>query len=183
MQMIIVLDPGHGGHDPGAVGPTGLREADVVLDVARRARLLFDAGGHDCRLTRDADAYVTLETRADFANRLGADLFVSIHCNAAESRDAHGTETWYYEGSDVGEQIATLTQSHLLQRCGRRDRGIKATRSFSVLRRTRMPAVLVELAFISNRGEEYRLRHEGFRSLAAVAVYDAVNEWAEVSAV
>lgn len=179
--MKIVLDPGHGGPDPGAVGPTGLTEAEVVLDVAHHALDMLQVDGHDVRLTREADTYVSLGARSDFANKWGAGLFISIHCNAFTDPGANGTEVWYYEGSTAGQSLATAVQRELVNRLRRRDRGIKPTKSLSVLRRTSMPAVLLELAFISNPAEEQLMRSDGIRTLVAVAIYDAVREWAETN--
>lgn len=178
LSLCIVLDAGHGGHDPGAVGPTGLTEAEVVLDVAKRARSLLWTEGHNVQLTRVANEYVTLSDRADLANGLGADLFISIHCNAFTDSKAHGIETWHYAGSVAGEQLAVVMQRELAHRLDRHDRGVKDTKALSVLRRTKMPAVLLELAFITNPDEERLLRSDGVRTLAAVAIYDAVREWA-----
>jgi N-acetylmuramoyl-L-alanine amidase len=98
----VVLDPGHGGSDPGAVGPTGLTEASVTLDVAHRvAERLASRYGIQVVLTRDDDTYVDLETRTAHANDTRSDLFVSIHCNAAPNRDAHGVATFVLDtGSD-----------------------------------------------------------------------------------
>lgn len=98
----VVIDAGHGGSDPGAVGPTGLSEATVTLDVARRvADRLATRYGVQVVLTRDEDVYVDLETRAAHANDARADLFVSLHCNAAPNREAHGVATFVLDaGSD-----------------------------------------------------------------------------------
>ncbi len=92
----VVIDPGHGGRDPGALGPGGLREKDVTLAIARElARLLGNRPGWEVRLTRDRDEYLSLEERTARANAFGADLFVSIHANASRSRRARGIETYY----------------------------------------------------------------------------------------
>lgn len=91
----VVLDPGHGGHDPGAIGPRGTKEKDVTLDIAHRAApLIARELGISTLITRDSDAFVPLEERAARANAFGADLFVSIHCNASESPAARGIETY-----------------------------------------------------------------------------------------
>jgi N-acetylmuramoyl-L-alanine amidase len=96
----VVLDPGHGGHDPGAIGPTGLREKDVTLDIAHRAApLIARELGVVTLLTRDADDYLTLEQRTAKANAFSADLFISIHCNASEDSNAHGVMTFVFDES------------------------------------------------------------------------------------
>ncbi|GEM_PF-2098601 len=93
-NWLVVLDPGHGGEEEGAVGPTGVVEKDLVLDVARRTAALLRAAGFEVELTRDGDENVSLDDRAALANRLHADLFVSIHANASPARSAHGAETY-----------------------------------------------------------------------------------------
>lgn len=215
----VVIDAGHGGSDPGAIGPTGLKEADVTLDVARRlADRLALRYGFQVALTRDHDVFVPLEQRAAHANGTTADLFVSIHCNAAANREARGISTFALEESprvaarltaregelvdgdvsgnwDVSRILADLS----LSRHGRdsvgfassiqrallhdarllypqvEDMGVHPAR-FHVLVTTRMPAVLVELSFISNLAEEQRLRTEAYRDLLAGSIARAISE-------
>src|SRR5690606_21306843 len=96
----VVLDPGHGGNDPGALGPNGLREKDVTLDVAHRAApILAREVGVSTLLTRDTDVYVPLDERAARANAFNADLFISIHCNASENADQRGVMTFVLDAS------------------------------------------------------------------------------------
>lgn len=105
----VVLDPGHGGFDPGAIGPTGVREKDVALDVALRAARALRAGGFDVRLTRDSDRAVPLENRSALANAADADLFVSVHCNASESAQGRGIETYVLDdarGAEAALRVA-----------------------------------------------------------------------------
>lgn len=102
MLSRVLLDPGHGGADPGAIGPTGLHEADVTVDVARRAAKALAKDGITVVVTRDDDRTVSLEQRAALANASAADLFVSLHCNAADNRSKRGVETYVLDtGSDV----------------------------------------------------------------------------------
>jgi N-acetylmuramoyl-L-alanine amidase len=92
----IVVDPGHGGHDPGAVGPNGIQEKDVVLAIGLRLRELFkEELGVDVVMTRSTDVFIPLEERTAIANKVGADLFLSVHANAAPNRSAAGIETYY----------------------------------------------------------------------------------------
>jgi N-acetylmuramoyl-L-alanine amidase len=104
----IAIDPGHGGNDPGAQGPTGVREKDVTLAVAHRLAPILARQGLLITLTRDEDRYVTLEERTARANAFGADLFVSIHCNAAENNKRHGVETYVLDTttSDMAGRVA-----------------------------------------------------------------------------
>jgi len=96
-RKLIVLDPGHGGNDPGATGYNGLREKDVVLNVAQLVKRHLKSYNADVLLTRDTDEFITLKNRAIYANSRKADLFVSIHCNASGNRSASGTRSYIYD--------------------------------------------------------------------------------------
>ncbi len=210
----LVIDPGHGGHDVGAVGPTGLQEKELALDIARRlAALLQEELGVRVVLTRGRDQFIGLRERTTLANRERADLFVSIHVNAAPVAAATGTETYFlsneatdgaarraaeYEnrliGVDAGprsgqpevlrsilwdlaqsdfqqesSRVAEALQNHLDRALRRPSRGVKQA-PFYVLGGAAMPAVLVEIGFISNPQEEQRLRDDGYRDRIARAL-------------
>lgn len=165
----ICIDPGHGGMDPGAVGPTGLKEKDIVFDIATRLGKILTANGINIKYTRKTDIFVGLSERAAIANKWGADYFVSVHCNAATSRSAGGTETYHYAGSAKGKALANCIQTELVNTLKLTNRGIK-TANFAVLRETSMPAVLAEVAFISNPAEEKKLADPAFRQKAAEAI-------------
>lgn len=175
----IVLDPGHSGNpDPGAVGPSGLREANVAQDVANKLANLLQADGHEVILTKQGDdpASDDLGYRTSMANDTGADVFLSIHCNSA-SAQAHGTETYYYTyGSQNSARLAELCQTELVKELGLTDRGVK-TAGYFVLRFTEMPAALVELAFISNPTEERLLGDDSFKTRCAIALYKALHQY------
>ena len=197
--MKVCIDPGHGGYDPGAVGPTGLREKDVALQIALQVGQRIQAAGIQVAYTRTSDAVSwpaninqDLAVRSQIANQTGADLFISVHLNSGSST-AHGTETYYLQFGGQGEQAARLVQSNLTSVLGLTDRGVK-TANYYVLRNTTMPAVLVETAFISNPQEEALLRTAAFQEAAAQAIasgickyfgvrevnpVDNVSEWAK----
>lgn len=169
----ICIDPGHGGKDPGAVGH-GVKEKDVVLEVAIELGMLLEHAGCDVLLTRIDDVFLDLGDRADIANSLGADAFVSIHCNAAENRSAEGIETFHFRGSRRGEALAAGIQSALVTAfCppnGRhKSRGVKEA-GFAVLRQTAMPSALVELEFVSHREQARFLAGERNQRALAVAI-------------
>lgn len=156
--MKVFINPGHapGGHpDPGAVNSeTGLRECDVALAVGKSAASYLNAAGVETEMLHSD----SLAEICEAANGSGADIFVSIHCNAAEVEEANGTETWACVGSYRGGMLADWIQSQLVDALDTTDRGVKiATPGINglyVLTNTSMPAVLVELAFISNPGDE-----------------------------
>ena len=169
----IVIDPGHGGKDPGAIGPNELQEKDVVLSVAFKVRDLLESYGYTVILTRTTDVYLSLQERCDIANNNDADLFISIHNNSFSDPSANGTETFSYLPNDEGGQVAKVMQSKLIAALGLRNRGHK-TSDFYVLRNTNMPAVLTELAFISNPKEEALLKTDEFQTKAAKAIVDSI---------
>lgn len=130
----VVLDPGHGGHDPGAIGPTGLREKDVALDIAHRAApLIARELGISTLLTRDTDVFVPLEERTARANGFGADLFVSIHCNATERSGGSGVMTFVLDESkdQLATRIAAVENSGSAEGASELARAMSATRQSS----------------------------------------------------
>lgn len=145
----IVLDPGHGGSDPGAVG-CGLQEATVVLDIANRTATLLRSSGFTVDMTRSDDRSVSLSARTSFANSRGADRFVSIHANANAGTPATGTETFAYTTPGATSlNLRDRVQEEMIAAWGLRNRGGKLA-NFHVLRETSMPAALSETAFINN---------------------------------
>jgi N-acetylmuramoyl-L-alanine amidase len=176
--MLVGIDAGHGWAegrgDPGAVGPSGLMESDVTLRAALTMAERLVELGHEAVLTRSSRAFVSLQNRVEIAQAAKANLFVSLHCNAAASPAAHGSETLYYPTSPSGQALAKRLQWALLGAGGRRDRGIKPRSDLYVLRATAMPAALVELAFISNPQEERLLASEQWVTEVARALAEAV---------
>lgn len=168
----VVIDPGHGGPDPGAVGPSGLREKDVALAVALKVKSMLQPAA-EVILTRSGDNNVDLAPRAEVANKAGADCFVSIHCNSAANSAARGMETYSYPGSENGRRLAAALQKSLTDALQLANRGTKQA-NFAVLRLTECPAALAELAFISNPQEEALLASPEFQERAARAVAEGV---------
>jgi N-acetylmuramoyl-L-alanine amidase len=171
----VVIDPGHGGPDPGAIGIEGLRETDVVLDVALQVAQLLQARGVQVLLTRTTEVDVDLPPRVALANASGAQLFVSLHANALslDRPDVNGIETFYFEGG-ASTQLAQLMQDHLLAVSpGTPDRGARPGRFF-VIRRTVMPSVLAEMGFVTGEIDAPRLSDASFRRRLAQAVSGAI---------
>jgi N-acetylmuramoyl-L-alanine amidase len=174
-QPRIVIDPGHGGTDPGGVG-NGLQEKNVVLDTAKRFRSLVDRDTADTRgggrwvtlMTRTTDVFVSLSARTTFSNNQDADRFMSIHSNAFSDPAAHGTETFSFFDTGTGASLRNLVQSEMIAAWGLTNRGVK-TANFAVLRDTVAPAELHELAFITNATDVTHLASATERQKAAVA--------------
>ncbi|MDQ3135212.1 MAG: N-acetylmuramoyl-L-alanine amidase [Acidobacteriota bacterium] len=165
----IFVDAGHGGSDPGAIGPTGLQEKDVNLDVALRLRDWLQGLGATVEMSRTTDIFIPLSTRADLANAFGADRFISIHNNAFTSPSANGTETYTVPNpSATTRDFGQQTLNYLLWYLGLRNRGLR-TANFTVLIRTAMPAVLSESAFVTNPAEEALLADPAARAWIAEA--------------
>lgn len=171
----FVVDPGHGGSDPGAVGAGGLREKDVNLRVGLALRDLLEAyGGATVFLTRDDDTYVDLDSRAALANTLGANIFISVHHNAVSNPAVNGTETYSRPGSDpVTRHLRDSVHQELLRFTQLPDRG-QHEANYRVLTRTTMPAILTEASFISNPYQEARLRQAEYTFREALAIYKGV---------
>lgn len=157
--MRLCIDPGHGGRDVGAVGLGGLQEATINLHAALQLRSMLVSHGHEVVLTRATPQALSehkatdLRMRAALANREKCNLFISIHCNSDADPTEGGSETWYHPKSKVNATVAGIIQNTLVTAGQLQDRGTKASTSQTVLRYVEMPAVLIELAFISNPAE------------------------------
>lgn len=172
----IVVDAGHGGRDPGAIGHAGTYEKDVTLSIALQVADLLGQAGANVVLTRDRDIELALAERAQLANVLRADAFVSIHADAVGfGRIASGTSTFYHPengssgGASLNRQYALTLQNELLQALGLPDRGVHE-RAFHVVLNTKMPSALVEVGFIDNPEEEQLLLDPDFQARAAAGV-------------
>lgn len=175
---IVVIDPGHGGFDPGAVGVRGTYEKDVVLEIALKVYdLLLQAGARPL-LTRDSDTFISLHGRAEYANRVGADVFISIHANDAKIAGIpSGTETYIArQTSSATDLLASFVHRGLITATNLPDRGIKRS-NLSVLTPLRMPGVLLEVAFISNPAEEELLNDHAFQKRVAEAIVEGLGNY------
>ena len=167
----VVIDPGHGGPDTGAIGPTGVREADVTLEIGRMVQQALERQHVRVVLTRTTNTMVGLEDRPDIARREGGIVFVSIHANASQYASKRGTETYY--GTPESASLAAAIQSEIVQALGEPDRGVRPA-DFYVIANCPMPAVLIETAFISNPGEERLLRNPATQRRIAEAIVRAI---------
>jgi N-acetylmuramoyl-L-alanine amidase len=166
---LVVIDPGHGGPDPGAVGIGGIQEKDIVLDVSHQVTRLLQAQGIQVVMTREDDRDLGLEPRTSLANSVGATAFLSIHANAVSlSRpEINGVETFHY--LDSSYPLADSIQQSILDSTGMNSRGVKRAR-FYVLRYTRMPAALVEIGFVTGEQDAPRLADPSFRATMSQAI-------------
>ncbi|MDJ0845441.1 MAG: N-acetylmuramoyl-L-alanine amidase [Crocosphaera sp.] len=167
-RVLVVIDPGHGGKDPGAVGLGGLREVDVILPISLEVSQILQQQGVQVIMTRQADYFVSLQGRTRLANDRRADLFVSIHANAVGGgrSNVNGMETFYTGNRELAQAIH---RSILRNVTVANDRGVKRSR-FYVLRTSRMPAALVEVGFVTGSIDNARLRNPAYRSQMARAI-------------
>jgi N-acetylmuramoyl-L-alanine amidase len=222
-RSIIVVDPGHGGVETGAIGPTGLQEKDVALDLARRLRTALEREAPvSVVLTRDEDRVVPLDERTAIANHNRAELFVSIHLNASKRKAAYGAETYFLSAEATDDEARTLAalesrapegaadsqakppenrgldlilwdlaqnqylaessrlaesvQRELNAVVGTKDRGVRQA-PFTVLMGATMPAMLIEVGFVSNPKEETRFRDEAYKDRVVEAIVRAILEF------
>ncbi|MCT7979312.1 N-acetylmuramoyl-L-alanine amidase [Laspinema olomoucense] len=174
-RRVVVIDPGHGGGDPGAVGIGGIQEKEIVMDISEQVARLLEQNGVQVVMTRQDDREIDLAPRVQLANRVNADIFVSIHANAIDmSRpDVNGIETYYYAS---GQALAQTIHNSLLQGTGARDRRVRQSR-FYVLRHTSMPAVLLEVGFVTGAEDAPRLANAAYRTQLAQAIVQGVLQY------
>ncbi|MBI9011150.1 MAG: N-acetylmuramoyl-L-alanine amidase [Clostridiales bacterium] len=179
-DMIIVVDAGHGGHDPGAVSPNGTKEKDVILRASLILKQKLENAGFKVYLTRERDNYVKLYDRAGIANQLPADIFISVHANAAKNTAAKGIETLYApDTSRNNKALARAIQDQLIDNTNATDRGIVSRPDLVVTRETEMSAVLVELGFLTNGDEEIRLLSEAYLEKCAESIVEGIIDFVD----
>jgi N-acetylmuramoyl-L-alanine amidase len=174
----VVIDPGHGGIDPGS-SAFGMVEKELTLDLARRLERILSSHGLTTELTRRTDKYVELSERAEKANAKPGTIFVSVHFNAHTDRSISGTETLYWPGSAAAREMASYVQSELGRRLVTRNRGFKPER-LKVLEKTKCTAILIECGFISNRWESQRCGAEWFRQIIAEEIAQGILRYRDV---
>lgn len=218
----IVIDAGHGGKDPGALGYSGIQEKNVVLDIAQRLRRILQQRGFKVKMTRDKDNFISLNERTEMASKSAADLFISIHANSSPARSAKGIEVYSLAdltNAERNEDQRQMNEGLMFRRLAMKhddhdlqmiisdmlyikkqsesyplaevildgasrfvmaeNRGIKDARFF-VLRNTLIPAILIEVGFLSNPQEEQLLNSSGYRQKLAYAIAKGIIDYAEV---
>ncbi|HZK57909.1 MAG TPA: N-acetylmuramoyl-L-alanine amidase, partial [Clostridia bacterium] len=182
-EILIVVDPGHGGPDPGTISANlNMRESEIVLDISLKLNKLLIEEGFRTYMTRMDDSNngfkLGLQDRTDVANVLDANLFVSIHANSFTNNSASGIETFYSPGDADGKKLAGIIQSKLINDLKMTDRGAKSANYF-VLEHTIMPSVLVETGFLSNSSDEAKLATDKYREQVAKSIFEAIIEYLE----
>lgn len=174
-KLLVVIDPGHGGKDPGAIGIGGTREKDIILPISLRVAEVLQQNGVQVLLTRDSDYFVSLPGRVQMAERANADVFVSIHANSVglNRPEVSGLETYYY---DSGLGLARAVHNRILQSVNVRDRRVRKAR-FYVLRKSSMPSILVETGYLTGREDIAKLRNPTYQNQMAEAIAQGILQY------
>ncbi|WP_410768455.1 N-acetylmuramoyl-L-alanine amidase [Fontibacillus sp. BL9] len=177
-KKLVVIDAGHGGSDPGAISVTKKKEKDFNLAVVLKVQeLLKQESDIDFVLTRSSDTYPTLQDRVKIANDLKADMFISVHANAG-SATASGVETYYTRADSLS--LAKVMHKYLVESSGLSDRGVRS-KSLHVTRETKMPAVLLECGYLSNKNDNAKLYTEDFQNRVAEGIVKGIKEYLGVN--
>ncbi len=174
-RIVVIIDPGHGGKDAGAIGLNGLQEKDIILRIGKKVASLLEQNGIKVIMTRDADYFVDLAPRVVMAEHVHADLFVSIHANSIDNNpSANGLETYHY---DRGYRLAQVVHKSILQAIPTlKDRGVKRAR-FYVLRKNSMPAILIETGFVTGSEDNPRLANPEYDNRMAKAIVRGILQY------
>lgn len=183
-KNIVVLDAGHGGYDNGA-SHKGTKEKDLNFKIIYTLmKDYFSSNAPDTKVywTRTSDVFITLANRAAFASKVGADLFISLHMNSASNSSANGTEVYYSPSNNgarfsgiTSKSMATMFKDNLVSNLGMKSRGVKSA-GFYVIKRNTVPAVLIELGFLSGSSDYGKLTNPSFQANSAQVIYDTINE-------
>lgn len=173
----VVIDPGHGGEDPGATGASGTYEKDFTLSLAKKVSQLLEKDEQvEVYMTRQEDVFLSAEKRErpKYANNIPADLYISIHANTFEDSSVSGTETYYYDSNS--KSLANIMHQSILKATGFKDRGVRREDYF-VLKDTTMPAVLLEVGYITNPGNEEKMLSDNFQQEVAEAISRGIKDY------
>jgi N-acetylmuramoyl-L-alanine amidase len=171
----IVIDAGHGGKDPGAAGASGMNEKEYTLSLSKKIyELLKQNPMFEPYVTRTDDTFVDLLDRAQLANDLKADAFISLHANFFKDPQVTGTETYYYFDNSL--KLAQVVHEHILSALGFKDRGVR-NNQLKVISHTNMPAILLELGYITNKNQEADMLSSDGQTRTAQAIVDGLKQY------
>lgn len=181
-EVVIVIDPGHGGEDPGKVGVNDALEKDINLQIAQKLKPLLEAEGIKIVMTREDDEVPNdnrqdLQERVKMINDTNPSIVVCIHQNSFQDADVKGAQVFYYTGSEISEKAAQILQEEFKAMDTSNAREIKANDSYYILRKTEVPAVIVECGFLSNYEEAEKLVTEEYQDKIASAICSGIIKW------
>lgn len=181
---IIVIDPGHGGHDPGTIGINNSYEKDINLDISKKLYERLKSMDYKVLLTRETDESVDNRDRARLANRKRARIFISIHCNSLEdNNNTNGVQVLYFPNrkSNVNDQdnetLAQMILEQVLIRTGAENKGIVERKDLIVLNQTKMPAIIVECGFLSNGNEANLLTDDEYQNKIVDGIVEGLDNY------
>jgi N-acetylmuramoyl-L-alanine amidase len=178
-KMLVMLDPGHGGRDPGAINASGLKEVDVIWPITKRVADILARQGIAVKMTRNGDDYVGLDERVAISRDAGASLFVSIHANSIDGRpDVNGLELYHY---NLGQSFAETVHNNILDYVNKNgfylgDRRVRSAR-FLVLRKSAIPAILIETGYLTSDAEAARLRRDDYQRVMAEGIAKGIIQY------
>jgi N-acetylmuramoyl-L-alanine amidase len=178
-RTLVMLDPGHGGKDPGAIGLGNLREVDVILPIAKKVSEILEKQGIAVKMTRNSDYFVGLDERVSMSREAGATLFVSIHANSIDNRpDVNGLELYHY---NLGQSFAETVHSAVIDYVNKNgfylnNRHVRSAR-FLVLRKSAIPAILVETGYLTSEAEAARLRRDDYQRVMAEGIAKGIVQY------
>lgn len=181
--IIIAVDAGHGGSDPGAIGVTGSVEKEINLILAKKLKILLEKKGAVVIMTRTEDNTFSdvkkddLDARAALVEKEKAELFLSIQCNATPNSNLRGAQTFYYPDSEEGEALAKAIQKRFIHTLKNTDREALTLSSAYIMERLDIPAIMVEVGFLSNPEEEALLKDDSYREKIVAAIYGGVIDY------
>lgn len=173
----ILLDPGHGGWEPGAIGRNGTKEKHVTLDIAKKLETFLKGRGDvEVKLTRRSDKYVSLRSRRNMASSWKADIFISIHANGSSHTHLNQTEIYYNDRKSYG--LAKLIRKELVNELNKRDGGVRK-KAYSVIykNRAKYASVLVESDYLTNRSAEKKLKTDAYQNRIAKSLYESIDSY------
>lgn len=181
-EMIVVIDAGHGGNDPGKVGVNGDLEKDINLQIAKKVEEYLEQQGIQVVMTREDDTtedskLADMKKRVQLINEVKPAIVVSIHQNSYSDASVKGAQVFYYEESEEGTNAAAIMQEALKKADPDNVRQIKANDSFYLLKKTQVPTIIVECGFLSNSEESERLVSEEYQKQVAMAICEGLIKW------
>lgn len=185
-DRVIVIDPGHGGRDPGAISPNGIKEKDLNLIMSLKLEAALKALGYNVVMTRSTDVALDLYGRPALANEINADIFVSMHANSTTNNAVSGIEVLYCPATTGSKKtvdqypLARMVMDEILKNTGGKERGVIKRPDLVVLNRTNMPAILIETGFLSNANEEKLITNESYQNNMTQGIINGINQYFEM---
>lgn len=181
-ELVVVVDPGHGGHDPGKVGTNGALEKDINLQIALKVREYLEQNGIQVVMTREEDVAEDtklgdMQKRVELINETKPVITVSIHQNSYTDGSIKGAQVFYYTDSEISKEAAALMQEELRTVDSENTRQIKGNDTFYMLKKTEVPTIIVECGFLSNAEEAEKLVSESYQDEMAAAICSGIIKW------